>query len=69
MELLTIEVKEKVEKYLKEYEGAYNIIWGDDYCTTFDKDGIGIDDYIIEVEDGYIYYTSVEYNQVTLEIE
>lgn len=69
MELFTVEVKEKVEKYLRENEGACDIVWGPDSCTIFDEDGNAIDDFMIDVEDGHIDCTSVENYQVTIEIE
>ena len=68
--MFTNEIKLKVEQYLKENECATSIQWnGDDTCTTFDKNNVAIDDYIIEVEDGKIYYTPVSNWNVTLEIE
>ena len=69
MNALTKETKEKVEKYLKENECATSIVWGEDSCTTFDADGITIDDYMIDVEnDGEIYYTPVSNPSVTLNV-
>lgn len=69
MNALTKEVKEKVEKYLKENECAISVVWGEDYCTTFDAKGKGIDDYLIDVEDnGEIYYTPVSCWRVTLQV-
>ena len=67
---LTDEIKRKVEKYLKKNEGAVTVEWGEDSCTIFDKNGIAIEDFMIDVEDdGEIYYTPVSTPSVTLCIE
>lgn len=57
--------KEKVEACLREKEGASSIIWGEDSCTTFDENKQFINDYMIDIEDGYIFYTPVSDYGVT----
>lgn len=70
MNNLTKEVKEKVEKYLKEKECATSVAWGEDSCTTYDAEGTAIEDFMIDVEDdGEIFYTPVSYPSVTLCVE
>lgn len=61
--------KEKVENSLRVKERAFRIEWGEDSCTAFDANGIAIDDYMIEEEDGEIYYTPVSNPSVTLIVE
>jgi len=69
MSLLTKEVKEKVEKSLKESECAISVDWGEDSCTIFDAEGKAIEDFMIDVEDdGEIYYTPVSKPSVTLQV-
>lgn len=71
MKTISNEIKEKVEKYLKENECAISVTWGGaDSCTTFDADGNAIEDFMIDIEeDGCIYYTPVSYSSVTLRVE
>lgn len=58
-------IKEKMEACLRKNEGASSIIWGEDSCTTFDENKQYINDYMIDIEDGYIFYTSVSDYGVT----
>ena len=48
-------IKEKVEACLRKNEGASSVIWGDDSCTTFDKNNQVIEDYMIDIEDDEIF--------------
>ena len=66
---ITKETKQKVEEYLKEYECATSVVWGEDYCTIFDVDGNAIEDFLIDIEDDTVYYTPVSYPSVTLRVE
>ena len=69
MNSLTKEVKEKVEKCMKENESAVSVIWGDDSWNTFDAESKAIEDFMIDVEeDGEIYYTPVSNPSVTLQL-
>ena len=61
-------IKEKVEAYLRKNEGASSVIWGDDSCTTFDKNNQVIEDYMIDIEDDEIFYTPVSDYGVTLSV-
>ena len=69
MNALTKEVKEKVEKYLKENECAISVVWGEDSCTALDAEGKAIEDFMIDIEnDGEICYTPVSNPSVTLNV-
>lgn len=69
MKTLSKEVKEKVEKYLKEHECAISVVWGKDSCTALDAEGKAIEDFMIDIEDeGEIYYTPVSIPSVTLNV-
>ncbi len=70
MKTIREELKAKVEKYLFENEGGVSATWGEDSCTTFNKEGEAIEDYMIDVEeDGEIYYTAVSCPSSTLLVE
>ncbi len=70
MRALTKEIKEKVEKFLRENEGANSFAWGEDSCTALDADNNALEDYMIDVdEDGEIYYTPVSNPRVTISVE
>lgn len=70
MTTISKEIKEKVEKYLKENECAISVSWGVDSCTTFNADGKAIEDFMIDIEEnGCIYYTPVSDTSVTLKVE
>lgn len=69
MNTFSKEIKEKVEKYLKENECATSVVWAGDYCRTFDENGV-IEDFMINIdEDGVLCVTPKENWQVTLTIE
>ena len=61
-------IKEKVEACLRKNEGASSVIWGEDSCTTLDENNQVIDDFMIDVEDDGIFYTSVSNYGVTLSV-
>ena len=66
---ITEETKQKVEDYLKECECATKVVWGEHYCTIYNKEGEPIEDFLIDIEDGTVYYTPVSYPSVTLRVE
>lgn len=66
---LTKSIKQKVETYLTKCEGGHSFSWGTDYCTSFDKNGKAIDDYMIDIDEEGIWYTPVSCWRVTLPIE
>ena len=61
-------IREKVEVCLRKNEGASSVIWGEDSCTTLDENNQIIDDYMIDIEDEEIFYTSVSNYGVTLSV-
>jgi hypothetical protein len=64
------EIKEKVEKHLKENEGAFGVVWGVNSCTILDAEGNAIEDFMVDVEeDGEIYYTPISDPSTTLRVE
>ena len=70
MKTITKTTKEKVERCLRENEGAVSVTWGEDSCTIFNAEGKAIEDFMIDVEDDKeIYYTPVSYASITLRVE
>ena len=51
MKTISKKTKEKVEKYLRENECAFGVVWGEDSCTTIDASSNAIEDYMIDVEE------------------
>lgn len=70
MKVLTKEIKEKVEKFLQENEGACSVAWGEDSCTTMDANNNALEDYMIDVDEGgEIYYTPVSNPTISITVE